>query len=164
MEHADLGLTLHPFDLATNKVLALIGRLEPRDWIDVIHASDAIQPLGFLAWAASGKDPGVNPAMVLAEARRSGRYTALEIEELAFEGSPPDAGDLSRRWAAMLRVAEATIELLPAEHVGTCVLDPGSGLFKGGPPELRQAMGSGRLVFHRGSIRGAFPQILPPRS
>ena len=28
MEHEDLGLTLHPFDLASNKVLALVGRLE----------------------------------------------------------------------------------------------------------------------------------------
>lgn len=36
VEDDELGLTLHPFDLATNKVLALIGRLEVRDWIDVI--------------------------------------------------------------------------------------------------------------------------------
>jgi len=28
-----LGLTLHPLDLATNKLLALVGRLESRDWI-----------------------------------------------------------------------------------------------------------------------------------
>ena len=28
VEHEELGLTLHPFGLATNKVLALIGRLE----------------------------------------------------------------------------------------------------------------------------------------
>lgn len=38
MEHEDLGLTLHPFDLATNKVLALVGRLEVRDWVDVLPA------------------------------------------------------------------------------------------------------------------------------
>ena len=25
LEHEQLGLTLHPFDLATNKVLALVG-------------------------------------------------------------------------------------------------------------------------------------------
>ena len=30
-----LGLTLHPLDLASNKLLALVGRLEPRDWIDL---------------------------------------------------------------------------------------------------------------------------------
>jgi hypothetical protein len=32
LEHSELGLVLHPFDLATNKVLALVGRLEARDW------------------------------------------------------------------------------------------------------------------------------------
>jgi hypothetical protein len=31
MRHEELGLVLHPFDLATNKVLALVGRLEVRD-------------------------------------------------------------------------------------------------------------------------------------
>jgi len=42
LQHPDLGLTLHLFDLSTNKVLALVGRLEVRDWIDVIHASERI--------------------------------------------------------------------------------------------------------------------------
>jgi hypothetical protein len=31
VQHDDLGLTLHPFDLAANKVLALIGRAEVRE-------------------------------------------------------------------------------------------------------------------------------------
>jgi hypothetical protein len=31
VEDEDFGLVLHPLDLATNKVLALAGRLEPRD-------------------------------------------------------------------------------------------------------------------------------------
>jgi len=33
IEHPDFGLSLHPFDLATNKTLALIGRAEVRDCI-----------------------------------------------------------------------------------------------------------------------------------
>ena len=45
VEDDDLGLTLHPFDLATNKVLALVGRLEARDWIDVIDSHERLQPL-----------------------------------------------------------------------------------------------------------------------
>lgn len=60
--HPDFGLTLHPIDLATNKVLALVGRLEARDWIDLILCSEQVQPLGYLAWAACGKDPGFSPA------------------------------------------------------------------------------------------------------
>ena len=51
-----LGLTLHPFDLATNKLLALAGRRVPRDWVDTITCAEDIQPLGLLAWAANGKD------------------------------------------------------------------------------------------------------------
>ena len=51
-----LGLTLHPFDLAVNKLLALAGRRVPRDWVDTITCSEDVQPLGFLACAANGKD------------------------------------------------------------------------------------------------------------
>ena len=32
-----LGVTLYTVDLATNKVLALVGRIEPRDWIGLIQ-------------------------------------------------------------------------------------------------------------------------------
>lgn len=60
--HAEFGLVLHPFDLATNKVLALVGRLEVRDWVDVIASDERLQPLGYLAWAACAKDPAFGPA------------------------------------------------------------------------------------------------------
>lgn len=70
-EHAELGLTLHAFDLATNKVLALVGRLE-----------------------------------VL------------------------------------------------------CVLDIDSDLLRVGPGELTAALASGRVRFHRGTIRGAMPRLV----
>jgi hypothetical protein len=62
VEHPDFGLTLHPFDLATNKVLALVGRLEVRDWVDTMMCSERLQHLGLLAWAACGKDPSARVA------------------------------------------------------------------------------------------------------
>jgi hypothetical protein len=74
VEHDEFGLTLHPVDLATNKVLALVGRLEVRDWVDVIECSERLQPLGYLAWAACGKDPGFSPAGILEHAAHSARY------------------------------------------------------------------------------------------
>ncbi len=46
VEDDDLGLARHPFDLATNKVLALVGRLEVRDWVDVLACDAGLQPLG----------------------------------------------------------------------------------------------------------------------
>src|SRR5438132_96105 len=101
IQHEDFGLTLHPFDLATNKVLTLVGRLEARDWIDVINCHEKIQRLGYLAWAASGKDPGFSPAAILEQAARSTRYSSTEISALSFAGSPPDAGALLRKLHAM---------------------------------------------------------------
>lgn len=114
MEHEDLGLTLHPFDLATNKVLALVGRLEVRDWIDAISSHERLQPLGYLLWAACGKDPGFGPGSLLEHARRTTHYSAPEIAQLAFEGSPPDAHALAVTWRTALEQAAAIIDELPA--------------------------------------------------
>jgi hypothetical protein len=36
VEHADLKLTLHPFELATAKAVALVGRVEARDFVDTL--------------------------------------------------------------------------------------------------------------------------------
>jgi len=160
LEHPDLGLVLHPFDLATNKVLALVGRLEPRDWIDVIECDDRLQPLGYLAWAASGKDPGFTPAGILAAAAQSGRYSAAEIDALDFGDSPPSAAGLSRRWHELLQTANVIVTMLPAEQVGRCVLDDTGRLFRGAPAALHEAADRGQLRFHAGSIRGALPRLV----
>lgn len=159
--HPELGLTLHPFDLATNKVLALVGRLEVRDWVDVIDCDARLQPLGYLSWAACGKDPGFSPAAILSEARRTSRYSVDEVRQLEFAGPPPDAGDLARRFATMLGTAAQVHELLPPEEVGKCVLSADGQLFPGGPDDLRRALADARLRFHAGRIRGAFPRIEP---
>ena len=159
--HEELGLTLHPFDLATNKVLALVGRLEVRDWVDVIESDSRIQPLGFLAFAACGKDPGFSPASILEEASRSDRYSTEEVRDLIFGGEPPDAGDLSRQWRRILDDANQTVRLLPAEEAGRCVLEPSGSLCRASPGDLRGSLArGGRLIFHSGRIRGALPQIL----
>jgi hypothetical protein len=162
VEHADLGLTLHPFDLATNKVLALVGRLEVRDWVDVMECHDRIQPLGYLAWAACGKDPGFGPPGLLEEAGRSSRYSAEEVRELAFDRDPPDAAVLSRRWRTLLVEAKEIVDLLPPEDVGTAVLARAGTLFRGDVRGLQLALESGELMFHHGRIRGAFPSITTP--
>jgi hypothetical protein len=154
--HPDLGLTLHPFDLATNKVLALVGRVEVRDWIDTIECDAKIQPLGYLAWAACGKDPGFSPALILELAARS-HYSAEEVRALAFMGPPPDAADLSRRFRTLLARASETVGQLPAEELGKCVLSSAGTLFTGDAEALKSARSAGALRFHPGSIRGALP-------
>ena len=157
IHHEDFGLTLHPFDLATNKVLALVGRLEARDWIDVINCHEKIQRLGYLAWAASGKDPGFSPAAILEQAARSTRYSSTEISALSFAGSPPDAGELSRKWHAMLGEGRELISILPATETGKCVIDKAGNLFSGTIEELDETQKQGFIRFHEGRIHGALP-------
>lgn len=150
---------LHPFDLATNKVLALVGRLEIRDWIDLLTCHDRIQPLGYLVWAACGKDPGFSPSAILEQAVRTGRYAAVDLAGLAFAGGAPDLPALSRTWHGSLRDAGEIVAQLPGERAGMCVLDAGGALYRQPPERLRLDVEGGGLRFHAGSIRGALPRV-----
>ena len=159
VEHEDFGLTLHPLDLATNKALALVGRLEVRDWIDILTSHKKIQHFALIAWAACGKDPGFSPEMILAEARRSAHYTQGEIDALLFSDAPPSAAELSLKWRRILDSAEKIISFLPPEHAGKCILDEYGNLFKGDLPELITAIENETIIFHEGTLHGAYPVI-----
>lgn len=160
LRHDDLGLVLHPFDLATSKVLALVGRVEPRDYVDTLACHREIQPFGYLAWAACGKDPGFGPAAILERAARSVRYTATELAGLDFEAEAPDAGALSREWRSALDEAREMVALLPAKEAGRAVLTAAGSPFRGKMTALREAISGSRLIFHEGRIGGAFPRVL----
>jgi hypothetical protein len=170
VEDEDFGLVLHPFDLATNKVLTLAGRLEPRDWIDVLTTHNKLQPLGYLVWAACGKDPGFGPASILAEAGRSGRYSQAELNELAFDGSAPDARVLGAQWHRMLSEARTIVEALPSHEVGKAVLDRQGVPYRKGPEALSVDLREHAIAFHEGRIGGVWPafrdehpRLLSPR-
>lgn len=158
VEHETFGLTLHPLDLATNKLLAIVGRREARDWIDIVKCHDDVQPLGYLAWAASGKDPGFSPVRIVEECARI-RYVQSEIDALDYDGPAPRAGDLSARWHAAVAEAREIVRELPADEAGKCVLGGAAGLQKAPPPALAVELSAGRVVFHEGRIRGAFPEL-----
>jgi hypothetical protein len=160
VEHDDLGLTLHPFDLATSKVLALVGRVEPRDFVDTLTCDREVQPLGYLAWAACGKDPGFSPTAILELAARSARYSEAELRGLDFEGDAPDAASLAQRWRTILETARGITGLLPAREAGRAVLTLDGSLYRGELGALREAVARDQLLFHEGSIRGAFPRIV----
>ena len=163
VEDDDFGLVLHPFDLATNKVLALASRLEPRDWIDLLTTHDKLQPLGYLVWAACGKDPGFSPASILAEAGRSGRYSQAELNELAFDGSAPDARVLGAQWHRMLSEARIIVEALPSHEVGKAVLDQQGTPYRQGPEALKVDLREHAVVFHEGRIGGVWPAFREER-
>jgi hypothetical protein len=160
VRHGELGLVLHPFDLATSKVLALVGRVEPRDFIDTLTCDREVQPLGYLAWAACGKDPGFSPAAILELAARSSRYSDAELAGLAFDGEAPAASELSGRWHAALEAAREVVAELPAPQAGTAVVAKNGELYREGPGALRKALAADGLIFHEGRIGGAFPRIV----
>lgn len=161
VEHPTLGLTLHPLDLATNKALALIGRVEVRDWVDILVCHEKLTPLGCLAWAASGKDAGIGPGFLLEQAARTAHYTAADLATLEFDGERPDAGELTRTWRAALDDARRMIDAMPVDMLGCVVLDANEP-FRGDADALAVALGEGRLTFHAGSVRGAFPSVRAP--
>ena len=160
VQHADLGLALHPFDLATSKVLALVGRVEPRDFVDTLTCDREVQPLGYLAWAACGKDPGFSPTAILELAARSARYSETELRGLDFEGDAPDAASLARRWRVLLDTGREIVAALPADQAGRAVLTSDGVPYRGEPAALRETLGRGDLRYHEGRIRGAFPRIV----
>ena len=158
LEDEAFGLTLHPLDHATNKLLAVAGRRTARDWIDAIQCLERVQPLGYLAWAASGKDPGLSPSYIVEQAART-RWTQGEVDQLDFEGPAPSAAALSTRWHQAIDEAREIIRLLPSQQAGACVLDDRGGLQRASPAELPAELAAGRVSFHEGRIRGAFPEM-----
>lgn len=159
VEHELFGLTLHPVDLATNKLLALVGRRAVRDWVDVIHCHETLQPLGYLAWAAAGKNLGFGPLDLIEEAARTTRYARPELAGVVFEGPAPDFDAMARSWRAAIADARELVRLLPPEHAGKVVLAPDVRLERAAPAALAAELEAGRVSFHEGHIRGAMPQL-----
>jgi hypothetical protein len=56
-------------------------------------------------------------------------------------------------------VCRLIAELLPADEVGKCVLEQHGLLYAGSPDMAVADLAAGSLIFHEGSIRGAFPRI-----
>jgi hypothetical protein len=154
-----LGVTLHPFDLATNKLLALACRNVPRDWIDMVSCSEVLQPLGLLAWAANGKDNGLTPRFILEMAAKV-HYSQSELDLAILSSEDIDVVALSEKWRGMLDDARGMITLLPPDKIGTAVLNGDGTLFNGTNDALAAALREDAIVFHPGRICGAWPQIV----
>jgi hypothetical protein len=116
------GYVLHPVDLAINKTLALVGRDEARDYVDLLYAHRRILPLGALIWAAPAKDPGFNPMSLLELLRRRGRPRPEAIAELRLT-SPFDFERAKTTWMHALDEAAQFIVSRPGDEVGHLYLD-----------------------------------------
>lgn len=151
---AELGYVLNFWDAATNKVLALAGRGELRDYLDVLHLHRQHLGLGTLVWAACGKDIGYTPQFLIEEAQRLAHYPVSLLAKLELREAV-DLVECKKQWLAAVGAARALFDQLPAEEIGCLYLDaagkpvtpdPGSAEF----PALRR---------HFGSVRGAWPVI-----
>ncbi len=120
---AGAGWALHPVDLAVNKVLALAGRDEPRDFLDVLYAHAELLPFPALLWAAVGKDPGFTPISLLDLIRRRGRYQPVDFERLHL-AAPVEPTALKTQWLAALEGAEAFARSRPSEEAGCLYYSP----------------------------------------
>ena len=159
VEDEVVGYTLHPIDLAANKLAALTGRVEPRDWIDVITCIRRLQPFVYLLSAACGKDPGFSPTSMLEYVARR-HFNQVEIDAKIIPAGSYDAAELSRFWHAEVDRARQSVLDFPRAMAGTCVLNRNGEPFKKDVNELAAAMAAGEVVFHEGRICGAWPQIV----
>lgn len=148
------GYCLHQADLATNKVLALAGRTEIRDFLDILYLDETYLSLGAVVWAACGKDLGYTPPLLLDQANRHARFqeSDLKVENLA---RAIDLRELKLRWIEARERAESLAAHLPEEELGCLYLDPGNRPVTPDPASAN----FNNLTRHKASIRGAWPKI-----
>lgn len=151
----DFGYRLNFWDAATNKVLAMVGRREIRDYLDVVYLQQHHLPLGALAWAAAGKDPGLSPEYILNWANRLTKYRNEELVGLRLS-QPVDLQALKHVWLSAVHDAQSLIERMPPSEMGCFYLDA-----RGQPvcPDPDSAEFS-TLTRHFGSVKGAWPRVV----
>ena len=145
---------LHDVDLAINKLLALAGRDEPRDYVDILDANDRILPLGAMVWAAAGKDPGLSPHAILELLKRRGRPRQEELDRLRLT-APLDASDCKEQWLRALQQAEAFVSNRPAAEFGCLYFHASSGAFVA--PGDGSSLEEQGLIPHFGVPGGVLP-------
>lgn len=151
---AELGFVLHPLDGATNKLLALAGRGELRDYLDVLFLHRKVLSLGALAWAACGKDAGFTPQFLIEEAQRLAHYPAVRLNSLLLR-QPVDMVECKRHWLAAVAEANSLFLKLPPEEIGCLYLDAKGQAVAPDPAAPEFAL----LRRHFGSVRGARPAM-----
>jgi hypothetical protein len=149
------GLLLDPLDLAVNKVLALAGRDEPRDFVDILFVHARILPLGALCWAAVGKDPGFTPLSLLEMLKRRGRYRPEEFARLDL-AEPFNLVEAKSAWLAALDAAEAFVRSRPPDEIGCLYWSLGRAAFVMPAPGVSDA---GDVVPHFGAPGGVVPRV-----
>lgn len=154
------GLLLHPVDLAANKVLALAGRDEPRDFVDILYVHERVLPLGALCWAAVGKDPGFTPLSLLELLKRRGRYRPEDFTRLNLV-APFDLTEAKATWLAALEAAEGFIRERPPDESGALYYSIALSRFV--VPRAQPDLADQGIVLHYGTPGGVLPRMADSR-
>jgi hypothetical protein len=150
----EFGYCLHPADLAVNKALALAGRTEIRDYLDILFLNDHYLSLGAMCWAASGKDQGLTPWSILDFAKRNMKFRR---EDLADErlAQPQQLTTIKETWLRIAAEADEWSNRMPAIEAGCLYLDANLNPITPDPSRPEFAT----LVRHFASLRGAWPRF-----
>ncbi len=149
----EFGFVLHPFDLATNKILAAASRFEVRDALDLLWVDEHVQALGAIAWATVEKDPGWMPEGVLSNLRWRARYQDYQLAEEDLLVTIT-AAELNNQLRAKIDKAEQLIARLPRTLEYGCLLRADGSLAQ---PDPDRPETLADLVVHHGSRKGAWP-------
>lgn len=153
IRHPVAGYVLHPIDLAVNKLLALAGRDEARDFLDVLDLDRRTLPLGALCWAAAGKDPGFTPFALLEILRRRGKYHQVDFSRLTL-AAPVDLHALKHQWLGALDDADVFVRARPPSEAGCLYYSRRTGQFVAPAPSEVD------VVPHFGRPGGVLPRII----
>lgn len=150
-----LGWRLNFWDAATNKLLAFAARMKLRDYVDVMFLHEHHLHVAALAWAAAGKDPGLNAEWIIDWGGRQARLQGQDVGQLRLN-QPLDLREMRQRWMRAAEEALALIEQLPVTERGCLYLDATGKPVCPDPaaPEFP------RLTRHYGSVKGAWPRIV----
>ena len=150
------GWLLHRVDLAINKLLALAGRDEPRDFVDILFVHAQVLPLAGLAWAAVGKDPGFSPFSLLELLKRRGRLRPEQVARLHL-AEPFDLERAKEIWTGALEDAERLAGARAPEEVGALYYSLTQERFV--VPASDQALDAQGIVLHFGCPGGVVPRL-----
>ncbi|MEN8144427.1 MAG: nucleotidyl transferase AbiEii/AbiGii toxin family protein [Gemmatimonadota bacterium] len=151
------GYLLHEVDLGINKTLALAGRDEARDFVDIMYVHEHILPLAGLIWAAAGKDPGFSPLSLLELLKRRGHIRPEELERLDLARTV-DLASTKKLWREMLEEADAFARSRPPDESGCLYYSTATEAFVLPSPDSDLAAQG--IVAHWGRPGGVIPRAV----
>jgi hypothetical protein len=155
IQDPNFGWRLHDIDLAVNKVLAMAGRREARDYYDVMMLHRSGLHLASLAWAACGKDPGLVPELVLDEITRHSNYTLEEMQDVVGSDESIDVVTMKRGLLHAIHEARELFAGLPLNQAGHLYVDRVGDIKM---PDVEKVK-SGEYILHAARIGGAWPIV-----